>query len=234
MSKFQAIFFDRDGTLTRNNMEMEKELHRRYKVLSGVELNLPYERFIKFFMTVLEQDKPYIPYKTIEDEIFFFIDFYELLLIDDGVIEDVKSKAKYIGDKLWYIYKEPFDEVKEVLEYFKNKGYILGVISDGPPSLEYSLELIGLSKYFTSFTSSSVVGVGKPDPRIFQYALDLARVNAEDCIYVDDTLDEANGARDIGMTSFHIDRNNKYDKTKWTISNLKQIIEYVELNQNNC
>jgi len=130
MNNFKAIFFDRDGTLTKNDPEMDLELYRRYKELSGVDLDVPYNRFIKFFNQAMEQDKPYIPYRTIEDEILFFTDFYELLLIDDGVTENVKEKAKYLGEKLWYVYKKPFDETVEVLEYFYNKGYIMGVISD--------------------------------------------------------------------------------------------------------
>ena len=228
--RYKAIFFDRDGTLTKNDPEMDLELHRRYKELSGVDLDVPYNRFIKFFNKAMEQEKPYIPYRTIDDEILFFTDFYELLLIDDGAKENVKEKAKFLGEKLWYVYKKPYDETVEVLEYFYNKGYIMGVISDCPPSLKYSLELIGLSKYFTSFTASSIVGVGKPDPKIYQYALDKEGVNAEDCLYVDDTLNEVDGARNIGMPAFHIDRKGKYQKTEWTITNLKEIIEYLREN----
>lgn len=229
--KYKAIFFDRDGTLTKNDPEMDKELHRRYKELTGVELSLPYERFIKFFNEAHSQEKPYIPYKTIEDEISFFTDFYELLLIDDGVTEDLKSKAEYLGEKLWYVYKKPFDEVVEVLDYFRSKGYIMGVISDCPPSLEYSLKLIGLSKYFTSFTASAVVGVGKPDPRIYRYALDTEGVKAKDCLYVDDMLNEVEGARNMGMTAFHIDRKKRTKKSKWTITNLKEIVKYLQENK---
>lgn len=108
----------------------------------------------------------------------------------------------------------------------------MGVISDCPPSLKHSLELIGLEKYFTSFTTSSLVGVGKPNPRIFQHALDLERVKAEECLYVDDTLIEADGAREMGFTSFHIDRKGAEVKTEWTISNLRELITFVEENNN--
>ncbi len=228
MKEYKAIFFDRDGTLTRNDPKMDRELHRRYKEVSGKELDLPYERFLKFFQQVLQQDKPYVPYKTLADEMAFFTDFYERLLLDDGVTAEVKTKAKYLGEKLWYVYKQPFDEVGEVLEYFKRKGYIMGVISDCPPSLEYSLTLIGLSNYFTSFTASSMVGIGKPDPRIYQHALDSVGVKAEDCLYVDDTMGEADGARNLGMTAFHLKRNGIDPKTEWTISDLREIIKYVE------
>ncbi len=38
----------------------------------------------------------------------------------------------------------------------------MGVISDTSPSLEYTLQQLGIAKYFTSFTASSLVGAGKP------------------------------------------------------------------------
>ena len=54
-----------------------------------------------------------------------------------------------------------FPETVEVLEYFYKNGYKMGVISDTSPSLEYTLQQLGIAKYFTSFTASSLVGAGK-------------------------------------------------------------------------
>ena len=46
-------------------------------------------------------------------------------------------------------------------------------------------------------------------------------------LYVDDYDIEADGARDLGITSFHIDRNGDRDK-EWKIKSLKEIIDFVE------
>lgn len=52
-------------------------------------------------------------------------------------------------------------------------------------------------------------------------------VSAQESIYVDDYKVEADGAREQGFTSFYIERSgNNVDK--WTINNLKQLIEFVE------
>ncbi len=161
---------------------------------------------------------------TLADERAFFTDFYERLLQDDGVTADIRTKAEYLGEKLWYVYKRPFTEVVEVLDYFKERNYRMGVISDGPPSLQYSLELIGLHRYFTVFVASSQVGVGKPDPRIYRQAMASVGVDAADCLYVDDTEAEADGARNLGMTAFHLRRNKTGPNTAWTIASLKELI----------
>ena len=67
--------------------------------------------------------------------------------------------------------KKLFPETIEVLEYFKNINIEMRVISDAGITLEEILKTLGIAKYFKSFTSSSEVGVGKPDPKIYNTAL---------------------------------------------------------------
>ncbi len=103
----------------------------------------------------------------------------------------------------------------------------MGVISDTSPSLEYTLQQLGIAKYFTSFTASSLVGAGKPSPVIFNAALNAQGVSARESLYVDDYKPEADGAREQGFTSFLIDRDGKNDG-KWSIQSLRQLIEFAE------
>jgi HAD superfamily hydrolase (TIGR01509 family) len=62
----------------------------------------------------------------------------------------------------------------------------MGVISDTSPSLELSLQQLGIADYFSSFTASSLVGAGKPSPIIFNAALASLGVSAAESLYVDD------------------------------------------------
>lgn len=76
----------------------------------------------------------------------------------------------------------------------------------------------------------SLVGVGKPDPRIFEAAVDSLGVDPKSCLYVDDTLEEAEGAREFGFTSLYLDgKRTSPCYGQWTIGNLKHLVEYVEL-----
>jgi HAD superfamily hydrolase (TIGR01509 family) len=103
----------------------------------------------------------------------------------------------------------------------------MGVISDTSPSLQLTLEAVGLAKYFTSFTASSLVGAGKPSPIIFNAALNAQNVTAEESLYVDDYDVEADGAREQGFTSFLIDRDNQHTG-QWVIKSLKEMVDFVE------
>ena len=224
--KYKAIFFDRDGTLTYYVQEKINWRDRLIEEWSGKPFELPYDKMTMLFNKAKE-NRPY-KYKNLEDEKEFFQRYYKYLLIEEGVTEKVEERAKLLFDELWCNGDRAlYSETIEVLEYFKNKGFKIGVISDTSPSLQYSLEQLGIAKYFDSFIASSLVGAGKPSPIIFNVALDSVGVKAEESLYVDDYKPEADGAREQGFTSFLIDRNLK-EKKEWEISSLKEIIDFVE------
>ncbi len=224
--KYKAIFFDRDGTLTYYVQEKINWRDRLIEEWSGKPFELPYDKMIMLFNKAKE-NRAY-KYKNLSDEKEFFQRYYKYLLIEEGVTEKVEERAKLLFDELWCNGDRAlYSETIEVLEYFKNKGFKIGVISDTSPSLQYSLEQLGIAKYFDCFIASSLVGVGKPNPIIFNAALDSVGVKAEESLYVDDYKPEADGAREQGFTSFLIDRNLK-EKKEWEISSLKEIIDFVE------
>lgn len=223
--KYKAIFFDRDGTLTYNDPEIQKESFRLIKEWGGTPYTIEYNDMMELFYKAA-QGKDYW-YKNIEDEIVFFKNYNKLMLEAYGITKDLDERAEILHEISWLKSKKVFPETIEVLEYFKQKGYHMGVISDTSPSLKLTLDAAGISKYFTSFTASSLVGAGKPDPIIFNAALNAQGVTAEESLYVDDYDVEADGARDQGFTSFLIERTGTR-KDKWTISDLRQIIDFVE------
>lgn len=228
--RYKAIFFDRDGTLT--YFCQEKELWRNQIISqwSGIPFELPYDKMMNIFSLASEGKKPW--YKTVDDEKEFFLRFYRYLLIGEGVEADLECRAKFLFDELWCNGDRVlFPETMEVLEYFYKNGYKIGVISDTSPSLEYTLQQLGIAKYFTSFTASSLVGAGKPNPIIFNAALAAQGVSAQESLYVDDYKAEADGAREQGFTSFLIDRSGN-NTDKWSIQSLKQLIDFVEKLEN--
>ena len=223
---YKAIFFDRDGTLTYFTTEKETWQDNKISEWSGKPFELPYEKMMDLFHLASEGRKPW--YKTLQDEQEFFKRYYYHLLIGEGVSENIEEKAELLFKELWCNGDRTlFSETVEVLEYFKSQGYKMGVISDTSPSLEFTLQQLGIAKYFTSFTASSLVGAGKPSPIIFNTALEAQGVTAAESIFVDDCKEEADGAREQGFTSFYLDRSGE-NNDKWTIHNLKQLIDFVE------
>lgn len=224
--KYKAIFFDRDGTLTYPNPEKKKWMYDTIESWSGKKFEMSYDKMMELFRLSAEGKTPW--YRNLAEEKEHFRKYYYHMLAGESITEHLEKRANLLLDELWCNNDRlPFPEVTEVLEYFKSKGYKMGVISDTSPSLEFTLQQLDLAKYFTSFTASSLVGASKPSPIIFNAALDAQGVTAAESLYVDDYDVEADGAREQGFTSFLIDRSGE-NKSQWTISNLKQLVEFVE------
>lgn len=190
----------------------EKEAWRKKIVASwsGKPFDLPYDKMTNLFVLSAEGRKPW--YNNIDDEREFNKRYYRNMLIGEGVTESHEERAELLFSELWCNNDRLlFPESVEVLEYFHGKGYRMGVISDTSPSLEYTLQQLGIARYFSSFTASSLVGAGKPSPIIFNAALNAQGVTAAESLYVDDYKPEADGAREQGFTSFLIDRSGEND-----------------------
>lgn len=223
--KYKAIFFDRDGTLTYNNPEKVRWRNEIIESWSERPFELPYEKMMALFIKASQNKKPW--YKNVEDEKAFTKRYYYHLLQGENVTEDLGRRSDILFTELWFNNDRLlYPETIEVLEYFKNKGYKMGVISDTSPSLELTLEQLGIAKYFTSFTASSLVGAGKPSPIIFNAALSAQGVNSFESLYVDDYKPEADGAREQGFTSFLINRDSEHNE-EWEIDSLKRVVEFV-------
>ena len=66
--------------------------------------------------------------------------------------------------------------------------------------------MIGIDKYLSGAVSSAEVGVSKPNPEIFEAALNKAGVEAKSCIHVgDDYEDDIVGANNAGIASIWLD-----------------------------
>lgn len=87
-----------------------------------------------------------------------------------------------------------FDGALEVLERL-SKRFITGVISNGNASVRH----IGVGHLFDFVHSAEAAGVAKPDPGIFDQALDMAGVSAREAVYVgDDPVRDMQGAANAG------------------------------------
>jgi len=60
-----------------------------------------------------------------------------------------------------------------------------------------------LLEYFGEFILSHEVHLTKPDPRIFQLAIEKSECNAEEIVYVDDGLNNIRSANDLGIRGIY-------------------------------
>ncbi|MGA9762318.1 MAG: HAD-IA family hydrolase [Gaiellaceae bacterium] len=87
----------------------------------------------------------------------------------------------------------------EALRLLKSRGLALAVVSNWDCSLEERLEETGLGGFFDCVVSSALVGVTKPDPRLFLFALEQLSAEPARSLHIGDTEDDRVGAISAGM-----------------------------------
>lgn len=100
------------------------------------------------------------------------------------------------------IWNEIFTEKREMIEFALSlcNGRKVSVISNTNPwHAEHIRRTYPWIHSFNHFIASCDVHLLKPDPRIFQIALDRNSVAAEETLYVDDLQENVSAAREMGM-----------------------------------
>lgn len=97
-------------------------------------------------------------------------------------------------------YNHVFEGAIEILDYLKPK-YELHIITNGFEEVQYSkLEKSKISHYFKTITNSEMVGVKKPNAKMFYHALSLANIEKENGIMIGDNIEaDIYGALNIGL-----------------------------------
>lgn len=123
-----------------------------------------------------------------------------------------------------------FDGAMELLEYLSFK-YELHIITNGFEEVQnLKLQKSGIEKYFNKIITSEAVGVKKPNPKVFKYALELANAIPENSIMIGDNLEaDIIGALNCGITSIHFNlENEKFEQKNYiSVSNLLEIKQYL-------
>jgi putative hydrolase of the HAD superfamily len=97
-------------------------------------------------------------------------------------------------------------EAASALRRVREAGLVAGVISNSNGSVRSILEETGLAAHLDFIIDSSVVGVEKPDPRIFHLGLREAGVAAAQAVYVGDLYSvDVLGARAAGLDGILLD-----------------------------
>ncbi len=101
-----------------------------------------------------------------------------------------------------------FPQVQETLDLLRPQ-YRMAVVSDAQSAYAVpELHAMGLLTYFNSIIVSGDYGYRKPDPRLFQQALDALQVSPEQAIFVgNDLYHDIFGAQQAGMKAIFISSN---------------------------
>jgi putative hydrolase of the HAD superfamily len=130
--------------------------------------------------------------------------------VSDSLIHDLSED--YINHLTSF--NHVFEGADTILKYLSKK-YDLHIITNGFEEVqEKKMNSSNLRHYFKTVTNSEMVGVKKPNPKIFNFALDLANAKPEESIMIGDSLEaDIEGAINVGMRAIFFDSSNKISNT---------------------
>lgn len=104
------------------------------------------------------------------------------------------------------LWNQPNPQAPGVLELLHHHDLTLGMVSNSDGSVAQLIARQRFAPYFRFVLDSRIAGVEKPDPRIFQMALERAQVAPDEAVYIGDLYAiDIVGSRAAGLASILLD-----------------------------
>jgi len=122
-----------------------------------------------------------------------------------------------------------YNDVIPVLDILRLRKIKCVCVSNETDELNHFFDHFNIHSYFTDIVTSEQSGFEKPNPKIFEFALENNHLKKEDVIHVGDSvISDYYGAELTGIKPILIDRNDKIRKNIRNVKNLTEIINFLE------
>lgn len=229
----KAVFFDLYQTLIHYQPPREEHLAR---IISDFGIEVTAEA-LRRPMTIADEfiykEHSRLPIgKRSDDEKKALFAQYQAILLKEAGIEPTKE---LIGNNIVKMQQIKFsrvlfDDVLPSLNRLRQKGLILGLISNVDSDITPLLDKLELTPLLQVVVTSQDSGYYKPQAEIFNAAARQARVKAQESMYVGDQYQiDVIGAKETGMQGVLLDRNSYFDDAtqELVIRDLYQLVEYL-------
>ena len=205
-AQLKTIFFDVGNTLL---------FPDRKHILAPLEKlgpNPSLEQWHSIERTTKKEFDDIVKHGGLADHSFWFM-FYERLLDELELRDDQARDAMVEATRISANWRVIRPGTRELLQRLGER-YRLAVISNADGKIADVLARSGIADCFVTITDSGLVGYEKPDPAIFQAALQAMGADAADSLYVGDVHSvDYLGATGVGMEAILIDVCGAYRET---------------------
>lgn len=225
--KYQHIFFDLDHTLWDFETNSRSTLSELFNTFLAHKTDHSVEQFIDFYEEI--NHKMWADYSAgLIDKTTLRDDRFPSAFEKVGV-KDV-DLARHVNEV--YMKETPyktalFPNTREVLSYLGER-YQLHLITNGfEEVVQVKMTESNLWSYFQEVVISEVEGYLKPHPRIFHNALNRAKAQVEQSIFVGDNLvSDIGGAKNVGMDQIYFNpkKENHESKPTFEIHSIEELM----------
>jgi HAD superfamily hydrolase (TIGR01662 family) len=203
----KAVFFDLDGTL-RHSVPSGGEVFTDYVITLGLPVSQEDKLRAMRWEHLYWANSP-----DLRDDLIahsgesenFWIEYSRRRLVALGAEPTwALSYAPKVSMHMGAEYKPESvtpDDVRRALIQLKEAGYIMAVLSNRNDPFSKVLETHNISEFFDFSIAGGEVNAYKPEPGLFEHALQRANVTAGETIYVGDNyFADVVGSRRAGLT----------------------------------
>lgn len=229
--KYKAVIFDLFGTLVdKFSLREHKSVLRQ---MASV-LHASPDDFIQLWFDTFNERGLGV-FQTIEENVEYICGKLRVHSEDAQIKFAARINLDYTARTI-----KPRTDAMEVLSCLKSQGCKTGLISNCSASIPKILNDMPLSLLIDVALFSSLIGIQKPDPRIYEIATEQLAVQPQDCLYIGDgDSQELTGAASIGIhpvliRDLYEDRTDVHrvdtEAEEWNspkISSLKDVLDLV-------
>ncbi|SES67655.1 putative hydrolase of the HAD superfamily [Oceanobacillus limi] len=171
----KAILFDLDGTLLNRDPSVLHYIENQYQRLTEHVSHIPKEMYIRRFVEL--DNRGYVW----KDKVFQQLvhEFNITGVTSEELLQDYIRNFKH--------YCVPFSNLIPTLEVLWEENITLGLITNGKGHFQMNnIRALGIEAFFETILISEWEGIKKPDPQIFEKALELLGVSPAESIFVGD------------------------------------------------
>ncbi|GAB3897482.1 YjjG family noncanonical pyrimidine nucleotidase [Spirosoma agri] len=221
---YKHLFFDLDHTLwdfDRNSAESLAELFETFRL---ADLGIPSaEEFSRHFIAINKQlwvdyDRNLIEHTYIRKHRFPMV--FRALGVDESAVH-----ADLNVEYLRLLPRKPhlLESAREVLDHLKGR-YTMHIITNGFADIQsIKMASADIAHYFTHVVTSENANAKKPNPLVFQYAMEISGTTAAESLMIGDNYEaDILGAKGVGLdTVFYnpsgllVDDQPTYDIRHW-------------------
>lgn len=135
-------------------------------------------------------------------------EFFMRILKDSGAkdLDTTKAKQNYRDTQA------VIERMPELVRKLSKNYKIYAITNISKEWMEYKLKKFQMQDAFTKIISSAKYHMRKPDSEIFETAIKECHLSPEQCVFIDDNLQNVNAAKSFGFHALHFQGQKKLEK----------------------
>lgn len=189
-TKIKGVIFDYGGTIDSHGDHWSEIIWQGYQKC-GVPVSKPdFRDCYVFAERELARTRHILPEHNFYDLLLIKMRIELGNLVDNGKLPsdfDIEKNAIEIARYCYDQARQSVEDARPTLEFVNHRCPMV-LVSNFYGNVESVLKDFDLRKYFKTIIESAVVGVRKPDPRIFELGVEALGMKPEDVLVVGDSF----------------------------------------------